>query len=489
MIEESFMPFFGTFGWISILLIVGVVLRAKIGFFQRFLFPAAIIGGIIGFILISLGLINIPHEEFTRFAVTLFTLNFISIGLTGADETAVKKGSTLGKTMIRGMLWMALLYSIVFSFQGLLSVGILSITNLFSSPLYTGIGYLVPSGFAQGPGQAVALATVWENAYNIPNAISFGLTFAAVGYLISSFVGVPLANWGIRRGFPVNAPKELPRDFLTGISEKGNGPVAGKLTTHPGNIDGMAFQLAVLLTTLFITYFACLGLKAILPGPIKALAFGLMFLWGMFIAVFIRFILGKLGLVEYLDNNIQRRITGVAVDFMIVATLVSVKITVVWAFILPITLLCIVTAILTTLFLIYFGSRMDHFGFERFMALFGTCTGTGASGLLLLRIVDPEFKSPAAQEQGFYVQILRRVIELIVGVPLFLRVIIFKINYFIDLACREFIFRHLISPFQLYSFLSFRGWPLTCPLYQRRLRKVLLFFPVYTHVKSGFECP
>ena len=235
---------------------------------------------------------------------------------------------------------------------------------------------------------------------NIPNAVSFGLTFAAVGYLVSSFVGVPLANWGIRKGYTVNAPRELPKDFLTGISKINNGPNAGKLTTHPGNIDGIAFQLAMLMTTLFVTYFACLGLKAILPGPIKALAFGLMFLWGMLIAVAIRLILGKLGLTVYLDNNVQRRITGIAVDYMIVATLIAVKFAIVWAFILPITILCLVVSVCTIFFLIYFGSRLDHFGFERFMGIFGTCTGTGASGLLLLRIVDPEFKSPAAQELG-----------------------------------------------------------------------------------------
>ena len=63
----------------------------------------------------------------------------------------------------------------------------------------------------------------------------------------------------------------------------------------------------------------------------SGLAFGMMFLWGMFIAVIIRLILGKLGLTVYLDNNLQRRITGVAVDYMIVATLVAVKVGIVWA--------------------------------------------------------------------------------------------------------------------------------------------------------------
>jgi ESS family glutamate:Na+ symporter len=68
----------------------------------------------------------------------------------------------------------------------------------------------------------------------------------------------------------------------------------------------------------------------------------------------------------------------------------------------PITAICLIVAVFTTLFIVYFGRRLDHFGFERFMAVYGTATGTGASGLLLLRIVDPEFKSPAAQELGLY---------------------------------------------------------------------------------------
>jgi glutamate:Na+ symporter, ESS family len=400
MFEQAFLPFFAPFGWISIMLIVGVILRAKVGFFQKYLFPASIIGGLLGFILISVGWINIPHATFAKFAVFFFTLNFISIGLTGADEADAKPGSTIRKTMVRGMLWMSCLWAAVFMLQALTSLGWLSLTNMFTEPVYPGFAWLLPSGFAQGPGQAVALASVWQGPFKIPNAVSFGLTFAAVGFLVSALIGVPLANWGIRKGLTAHAPKDLPQDFIVGLSDKGKGPNAGQLTTHPGNVDGMAFQVAILMATFFITYFACLGLKMILPGPIKALAFGLMFLWGMIIASIIRLILGKLGLTVYIDNNVQRRITGIAVDFMVVATLVAVKVAVVWAFIVPISILSISAAVLTTLFLMYFGSRLDHLSFERFIALFGTCTGTAASGLLLLRIVDPEFKTPAAQEVG-----------------------------------------------------------------------------------------
>ncbi|MFH2130765.1 MAG: sodium/glutamate symporter [bacterium] len=400
MQAQSFMPLFGGFGWLAVMLILGVILRAKIGFFQKYLFPASIIGGIIGFILISVGWCNITHETFTLFAIHLFTLNFISIGLTGFEDTKRTAGSSIQKTIFRGMLWMACLWAALYSLQGLISVGLLFVTNTFSTPIYEGIGYLVPSGFAQGPGQAVALASVWQGPFKIPDAISFGLTFAAVGFLVASFVGVPLANWGIRKGLTVNAPKELPRDFITGLAEKGKGINAGQLTTHPGNIDGLAFQLAILMAVYFLTYYECLGLQIILPKTLKPLAFGLMFMWGMITAVIIRWLLGRIGLSVYIDNNVQRRITGVAVDFMIVATLMAVQVAAVWANIIPIVVLCLASAIFTPLFLIYFARRLDEFSFERFIAIFGTGTGTAASALLLLRIVDPEFKTPVAQEIG-----------------------------------------------------------------------------------------
>lgn len=47
-----------------------------------------------------------------------------------------------------------------------------------------------------------------------------------------------------------------------------------------------------------------------------------------------------------------------------------------------------------------FGRRVGRFDLERMLVLFGSGTGTIPSGLVLLRIVDPEFKTTAAIESG-----------------------------------------------------------------------------------------
>ena len=94
----------------------------------------------------------------------------------------------------------------------------------------------------------------------------------------------------------------------------------------------------------------------------------------------------------------QRRITGFSVDFLIVATVAAIQLKIVWAYWLPISVLALVNAIFTTGLVVYFGRRLSSYSLERTAAIFGVVTGTVSCGLLLLRIVDPDFKTPVATE-------------------------------------------------------------------------------------------
>ena len=73
-------------GWIGIMLLIGMILRAKIPFLKNWLVPSAIIGGLIGFVLINTGVLGLDVAMFSTIAGQLFTLGFISIGLTEADK-------------------------------------------------------------------------------------------------------------------------------------------------------------------------------------------------------------------------------------------------------------------------------------------------------------------------------------------------------------------------------------------------------------------
>jgi ESS family glutamate:Na+ symporter len=128
------------------------------------------------------------------------------------------------------------------------------------------------------------------------------------------------------------------------------------------------------------------------------LLWGFFFFFGLIIAFIIRWLTGKLGVDYLIDPGVQRRITGWSIDFLIVATIMAIKLTVVWAYMLPISVISISCGVFTTLAILFLGKRLWSYNLERTVVIFGTVTGTVSCGLLLLRIVDPEFKTPAVIE-------------------------------------------------------------------------------------------
>lgn len=396
-LEQSFMPLMIAFGWLSAMLLVGVLLRAKVPLFQKFLFPACLLGGLLGFVLVSVGWVNVPSKFFALMAYHLFSIGFVSIGLTGGGG-----GKGAAKTIIKGSVWLAFVWTALLCIQSALGAGIIGATNhVVSDKVYEGIGFLMGHGFAQGPGQTLGIASVWESVFKVPNAITIGLTFAAVGYFVAALIGVPLANWGVRKGYAANAPKDLPPEFITGIHGPDDNASAGTSTTHSATIDSVAFHLAILLGTYALSFYVTGLLKDfLLPPTMAKLAYGFVFMWGLIVAMIVRLVLNVLGIGRLIDNDLQRRLTGTTVDFLVVATMMAIQIGIVWKYILPISAVVAGGVIVTLFVVLYFGRRATDYAFERSMALFGYVTGTGASGLLLLRIVDPEFKSPVAMEVG-----------------------------------------------------------------------------------------
>ncbi len=398
---ESPFPFelVNLFAFMGLMLLVGILLRAKVKLFQYFLFPSCLIGGILGFVLKSTGVVNFETALLETVAYHLFTVSFISIGLTGQGDNDAPKGRF--KELIKGSLWMSLIFGISLPLQAVIGALVIYGYNLFNEPIFEGLGFLAALGFTLGPGQSLSIGKVWET-FNVQHAATLGLTFSAIGYFIASFVGVPLANWGLRKGYASNTKgKGLDQEFFKGVMDRdGEKEIAGKNTMHSANVDTMAFHLALVGLVYFLTYAFVKFLVTKLSPENGAMQWGFFFMWGMTISLIIRWIMGKVGLRHLIDAGVQRKITGTSVDFLIISTLTAVQISVIRQYLIPIVLISLIAGSATTLLILYFGRRLESFGFERTMGIYGTCTGTASSGLLLLRIVDPQFKSPAALEVG-----------------------------------------------------------------------------------------
>ncbi|MGD2184858.1 MAG: hypothetical protein PVI71_01970 [Desulfobacterales bacterium] len=384
------------FGWLASMLLIGVLLRARIAFLQRFLFPSCLIGGIVGLVLVNLRIINITTSDLETFAYHFFNISFISVGLTHSSDQ--QRSSSHGKAFIKGPAWMALVQGSCFGLQAAVGGLLVMLFGVFGLELFPTFGFLVPLGFEEGPGQALSVGKVWEG-FGFAQAATLGLTFAAIGYFFAFFVGVPLVNWGIRKGLAVHGAKDLPRDLLTGIiSRDKQAESAGKLALHTGNVDSMAFQAALVGLVYLLTYAFVKYIGMLLPPDAAKIMWGFFFVFGLVFAILIRLLLQKFGVGHLIDPGIQRRVTGWSIDFLMVATVMAIQLPVVWEFVMPISVISIANGLLTTAVVVYLGKRLWSYHLERTAAVYGAVTGTVSCGLLLLRIADPDFKTPVAIE-------------------------------------------------------------------------------------------
>lgn len=405
--EATFIPYLMAFMWMSILILFSVWLRAKISFFQKYLVPSGIIAGTIGFVLMNAGVIGHPSPEgwlrlpsgcFGIISLHLFSFGFGIIGL-GCLSTATEGRA---KTLIKGALWIDLIFWLFYSIQATVGFGVMELyAAVAGADVTTETGFLAGLGFAFGPGQTLSVATEWQNKYNLADSVSMGLAYAAAGFMVANFVGVPLANWGLRRGYAANTPKEVSPDFFVGLRPKDKQAPAFNLTTHSGNIDSVTLHLAVAGAAYALGWLICYVLKYyLLPPDYQSAAFGFIFMYTLFAGILIRFVINKTKAKEFYNDGAQNRLMGASVDFMIISALMAVNADTVWKYITPFLLVCVTCTGITLGGMVWLGRRVGAYGLERMLVTFGLITGTAASGLALLRIVDPDFRTPAAAEVG-----------------------------------------------------------------------------------------
>ncbi|HDP81120.1 MAG TPA: hypothetical protein ENN21_09805 [Spirochaetes bacterium] len=388
------------FGFCGLVILVGVLLRAKIKFLQNYLVPSCMIGGLLGMALMNLKLIPLGEEFFQAIAYHFFILSFISIGLTRGEKATEGEGG--GRGVLRGALWMGLINGASMSTQALLAC--LLVLGLwaagFSMPLEFGL--FLPLGFTQGPGQALAIGKAWE-AGGFADAVTIGLAFAAIGFFFALFVGVPLINWGVRKGYvKPGVAGGLPDFFRKGYyRQEEQTETMGTMTTHPGNVDPLAFQAGVVGVVYGATYLLYFALSRVV-GPLSDAAWGFFFFFGLMVGLVARLGFQKAGAGHMIDPRTQTRITGFCVDILVASTLIAVKLSVVWEYIVPLLVIALVGGAWTTVYMLYFGRRCEGHGFERMIVQYGCNTGTVSTGLVLLRVVDPDFKTSVAFETGLY---------------------------------------------------------------------------------------
>jgi ESS family glutamate:Na+ symporter len=268
-------------------------------------------------------------------------------------------------------------------------------------------GLFLPLGFALGPGQAYAIGHRWESM-GFEGAGSVGLTMAALGYLWACFMGIALINWGLRkRHLKADAASAFQdKTMLTGFIEKGReGPPAGRLTTDSEAVDSFSFHAALTGLTYFLSFLFLTGLGWLLGfagqagKELAANFWGINFIFSAIIAISLRKLIDAAGLGRHLDSDTLSRISGFSVDYMVAGSIAAISLVFVGRYWLPILVLSTACGIITTLSVPWICARLFRdLRFERMIMIFGVSTGTLSTGLALLRVLDPEFRSRVSSD-------------------------------------------------------------------------------------------
>ena len=246
----------------------------------------------------------------------------------------------------------------------------------------------------------------------IADCATVGVIYAALGFLSAAIVGVPVARWFVRKGLNANKTgASITKEFLTGIMDEKSTATNGRETTHASTIDTLAFHVALVGIVYLITYAELSWIEAHikpffdqykwLKGFGATLSMPMFFIHGLIVAWLLRTLLLKLGAGRLMDPVVQTRITGASVDYLLTATLMSIHIVVLKQYVIPIFLVAFSVTLFALALNLWFGRRTNY-GPERVLCQFGCCCGSTATGLLLLRIIDPDFSTPATLELAFF---------------------------------------------------------------------------------------
>jgi ESS family glutamate:Na+ symporter len=161
----------------------------------------------------------------------------------------------------------------------------------------------------------------------------------------------------------------------------------------------------VYLITFAVTAGITSGIAALsegLAGTVNTLLWGFNFIIGSALAILLRVILDKFkdkGTIRrpYQDNYLLNRLSGAFFDIMIVAGIGTINIEDIRGLVLPFILLVIFGTITTWFHLRWVCKAVygDYY-YEGLISMYGMLTGTISSGILLVREIDPQLETPAA---------------------------------------------------------------------------------------------
>jgi len=395
---------------LCVLLFAGHLLRMKIKLLQKLYLPSCVIGGLAGLILLQScrgAGAPIPGEwtagwsSLPGFLINIvFACLFLGVELPGLRKLWRRAGPQLAYGQV--VAWG----------QYVVGVGLVMalLGHLFGVPPV--FGGLIPVGFEGGHGTAGGMAKTFEKL-GFSELKDLALASATAGIIGAIVVGMILINWAERKGYTVRRRnvEDIAEDDAIGVIPVGRRPEAGKLTVRSDAIEAFTLHVAIVGVAVLIGWLIYQGMWQIehlvnagLEGQARQDAalyilvdafplFPLCMLGGLIV----QSVEGRFDKHKLIDPGLTRRIQNTALDFLVVAAIATIRIETLRAYWAPFAIL-VGAGILWNVFCVLVLARrmLPDAWFERSIAEMGQSMGVTATGLLLLRVVDPDYESPAA---------------------------------------------------------------------------------------------
>ncbi|MBP5623241.1 MAG: hypothetical protein J6X36_00045 [Lachnospiraceae bacterium] len=283
--------------------------------------------------------------------------------------------------------------------QGILGLVITMIAAYVVSGFFASAGILLPFGYGQGTGQAMNYGTIYETQFGFLGGKSFGLTIAALGFLSASLGGVIYLNVKRKRGTLKISSEKREKYTAEDIQKENEIPMQE-------SIDKMTIQVGLVIFAYILAYGIMYVLGLLLPG-MKSVIYGFNFLIGVLAATIVKgFISGfkktKMMHHEYVNNFLMTRVSNFFFDVMVVAGIAAISLGLLenyWGIII---ILAIAGMGSTFLYERLVAKKLfPEYCEEQFLMMYGMLTGTASTGTILLREIDGEFKTPAADNMVY----------------------------------------------------------------------------------------
>lgn len=403
---------------IVVVIIIGNIIRRKVPFIKNSLLPSSVLGGIIIFILKFIpGADKVVDSGFMEIITYhCLGLGFVALGL--KTEKKMKEDRRLivldsGIITVNGYL-----------VQAILGLGATILLSQFViKDFFPAAGALLPMGFGQGTGQALNMGKVFEGL-GFENGTTFGLSIAAVGFVVACLVGVLYLNILKKKGKlsvqerRINQNNEM-KESIYDADEAPVNESVDKLTVQLGLIFGVylvTYGIIYLGSYLAKSYLGNFGVNTVSP-----LLWGFNFLFGSLFAILLKKIMrglkkAKIMTHQHVNNYLMNRISGFFFDVMIVAGIAAIDWQNLQGLLIPLIMVCVLGTLGTFFYLKAVCKRIyPTYEYEGFFSYFGMLTGTASTGMILLREIDPNFETPAANNL-----VLQQLPAIIFGAPILL---------------------------------------------------------------------